>query len=297
MIPSEDVPTEPITIVPEPRPYPEPNTAKRTRKALLWSLVVGSIVLSSSGAALADTSRVVGAMPVGNQSKWTQYFADDFTTDVSLGGFPSSAYRSSWFPYVAGSRDTSGYGTYNAAKTLSVDNSILRAKLFSERGTNYVNAMIAMKTWGHTYGKYEIRLRVPKPIPGYKVVPLLWPDSNDWHEGEVDFPEVHNLTHNDTIRAAIFPGGDPVNPDSWDYRHSTVSIIGEQWHTYGIEWLPNSLTFTIDGVPQGTAVTGVPDTPMHLVLQYETAIDRGPPPAASAGVIEVDWVTAYKPIW
>ena len=51
-------------------------------------------------------------MPVGNivsgGSKWTQIFADDFNTAVSIGGFPGTAYKNTWFVTVGEEEKTRG---------------------------------------------------------------------------------------------------------------------------------------------------------------------------------------------
>jgi beta-glucanase (GH16 family) len=219
--------------------------------------------------------------------------ADDFSTDVALGAFPWSTYRARWAPYTAGSKDTSGYGTYDAAKTVSVSGGVLRTRLHSAGGTPYVNAMIASPTWGQTYGRYSIRMRVPAAVPGYKVVPLLWPDSNNWEEGEIDFPEVNNLVVGEQVKANVYHGGGWNCGCNWSNRTTTTPVVGD-WHVYTTEWTPTSLTFFVDGVQQGAPVTTrVPSRPMHLVLQFETAIGIGAPPSTSAGAVDVDWVTTY----
>lgn len=48
---------------------------------------------------------------------------------------------------------------------------------------------IVTKAWqGQTYGRYSVRFRADA-LPGYKVAWLLWPASDSWSEGEIDFPE------------------------------------------------------------------------------------------------------------
>lgn len=47
---------------------------------------------------------------------------------------------------------------------------------------------------GLVYGRYVIRFEAD-PVPGYKPAWLLWPDSNDWSDAEIDFPEGISAAH------------------------------------------------------------------------------------------------------
>lgn len=80
-----------------------------------------------------------------------------------------------------------------------------------------------------------------------------------------------------------------------------------QWHTFGVEWLPGTVTYTLDGTPWASYTgPGVPDVPMWLAMQaHEGGCERR---AASVGAaqcpiagsprvadIDVDWVAVYEP--
>jgi hypothetical protein len=58
------------------------------------------------------------------------------------------------------------------------------------------------------------------------------------------------------------------------------------------EWTPDAVTFFLDGREVASSPSS-PSTPMHWVLQTETAF--GAPPADVAGHVEVDWVTVQVP--
>ena len=45
------------------------------------------------------------------------------------------------------------------------------------------------KVWQRqAFGRFSVRFR-SDPLPGYKAAWLLWPESDNWNEGEIDFPE------------------------------------------------------------------------------------------------------------
>jgi hypothetical protein len=241
----------------------------------------------------ADPSGV--PMPVVNLAGWRQIVAQDFTAATPLGSFPGGAYSSGFFPY-AGYRDTSGKGTYDPAKVMSVKGGALDWYLHSQSGQSYVSAIVPRvpaTRWGQIYGRYSIRFR-SDVLPGYKLAFMLWPDSDNWSDGEVDFPEVNELTANSFIYANRYAADrSDLTGGTTGFKTST-SAAGSGWHTATIEWGPGRLTYILDGVTLGTTSTNVPYKSMHWVLQVETALSGPAPESSVAGHVQVDWVTMYS---
>jgi len=226
-------------------------------------------------------------MPVGDLSGWHQIFTDDFTTTAELGSFPGTAYGAKWDAYEEGWPDTSHHGTYSPGRTLSVSGGALNIYVHSENGVHLVAApfpKLPNGAFGQTYGRYTVRFR-SDPVPGYKTAWLLWPDTDDWNEGEIDFPE-GNL--DGRIDAFAHYAGNPTDQDAF----STTATY-PSWHTATTEWSPGKITFILDGTVVGTSTTAVPTTPMHFVLQTETCLDSCVPSDGAAGTVQVDWIAIY----
>ena len=231
------------------------------------------------------------AMPVGNLPGWTQVFADNFTENVPVGSFPA-AVSGKWTAYPDGWPDTSGNGTYEPSKVVSIGHGVMDLYLHTENGVHMVSAPEPVipgapgGEGGLLYGRYAMRFRAEQ-VPGYKTAWLLWPDSENWADGEIDFPE-GDLTG--TISAFLHHKGDPHAQDGYSTR-----AIYAAWHTAVIEWTPQSVTFYLDGRVIGTSTNPavIPSTPMHWVLQTETQLSGGPPSDSAAGNVRIDWVTAY----
>jgi beta-glucanase (GH16 family) len=243
---------------------------------------------SSSG---ADPSGQ--AMPVGDIPGWHQVFADSFTTNVPLGSFPT-AVSSKWGAYPDGWHDTSGHGTYMPSKVVSVQNGVMNLHVHTENGVHMVAVPYpvipgASSHNGQLYGRYAVRFRAD-PLAGYKTAFLLWPDSGVWpRDGEIDFPE-GDL--NRTISAFVHRRG---GTRGGDRDHYSTSSTYPSWHTAVIEWGPSATKFILDGATIGTSVRRIPNTPMHWVLQTETALDRKVPSDSTAGDVQIDWVAVYRP--
>ena len=221
-------------------------------------------------------------LPTGDLPGWKQVFADDFSTNAPTGTF-GDVYKNKFSAYH-GFADSYNGGTYNK-NILSVNNGVLDMFLHKEGGRPQVAAPapIVTQPWaGQTYGKFSVRFK-SEALSGYKTAWLLWPDSNNWNEGEIDFPE-GNL--NNTIYGFNHCVGKPASNCS--YADTKTSFT--DWHTATIEWTPKRVTFVLDGQVIANDTSNIPNTPMHWVLQTET---NSPTPKTQDGHLQIDWVTVY----
>ena len=239
------------------------------------------------------------AMPVGditvNGQAWHQVFTDDFTASVPVGSFPS-AVSSKWNAYPDGWPDTTHNGTYECSQVCSEQNGLLNLYLHNSGGLNMVAAPVAKipgadsSTWGDLlYGRYVMRFRADS-LYGYKTAWLLWPESGVWPgDGEIDFPEGDLNGH---ICAYMHWMG-ATSASQQDAYCTSTTYSG--WHTAVLEWLPNRVTFYLDGVMIGNSTAHIPSTPMHWVIQTETSTDGQVPAPSTAGNVQLDWVAVYRP--
>jgi beta-glucanase (GH16 family) len=213
----------------------------------------------------------------------TQTFAEDFTTASAPGAFATD-YAAKWATYN-GFADTSGVGTYDN-KAMSAHDGVLDEYLNKTAdGVTHVAALgpIVTNKWsGQVYGRFSVRFKADA-LAGFKTAFLLWPDSNIWNEGEIDFPE-GNLTN--TMWGYNHCPGSPVQ--NCTYTDTGIGH-GSGFHTLTIDWKPTSLTFTIDGRVTNTTTTNIPTHPMHWVLQTEATGAA----VTAAGHLSIDWATVY----
>lgn len=259
------------------------------------SVDAGTSLPTGADAGVVDTgagSPSGQPMPVGNLPNFQQVFTDDFTTDVPLGSFPA-AVSSRWTAYPSPWPDTSRHGVYSPLKVLSQKNGVLNMYIHTENGVHLVAAPVPKIPGGPSgggllYGRYAVRFRAD-PLRGYKTAWLLWPDSETWpRDGEIDFPE-GNLDR--TIEAYMHRQGATTGGDQDAFSTSTTYSA---WHTAVTEWTPTAVRFILDGVTIGTSTSRIPNTPMHWVLQTETALDGTVPADSVAGNVEIDWVAVWK---
>lgn len=265
-------------------------------------------------------------MPTTDLPSWRWIWGDDFTDWEAAvgsiaptgGGQITPALPGRWGFYPNTYKDTSKRGTYTPEKTVSVSNGVMRVRIHTDSTlTPRVCAPVPMifgpdkntwpdvnKTWpDQTYGRYAVRCRFPRPIPGYKVAWLLWPETgtnttghpNGGGWGEIDFPET-NLDVLDKVGGFVHYLNATVGSDQ--YAMPVKSVDMRQWHTYVIEWSPGIVRFLLDDVTIGGTTNRVPNGPMRWVLQTECRLDlTANPGAAVIGDVEIDWaaVWAYAP--
>ncbi len=122
--------------------------------------------------------------------------------------------------------------------------------------------------------RVEFRIRADA-IAGYKGVPLFWPMSGNWPtDGEIDFPESNFM---DQPKAFMHHQDAALGADQ-DWYQTPTGTSWQTWHDYVIEWIPGiRCEFFLDGVSIGRSASRVPNSPMHLAMQFETGLSGGAP--------------------
>jgi hypothetical protein len=257
------------------------------------ALAVGGIVFLPAGAAPARADSAGGetAAPTSSPAGWTPLYTQDFNTNAALGQF-GNVYGSAWNGY-SGVTDTSGKGTYEPNQVLSVHDSALDFYIHTSNGVHMVAAPLPNGYNGTTYGRYSIRYKTDV-IPGYKIAFLMWPTSDNWNNGEIDYPE-SDLGGNTFYGASAIAGSYNNGNMSWDPSKPYTPTNASTWHVATTEWSPGSIKFYWDDalIGQTQNAAGVPTTPMRWTLQAETNLDGAVVPATSSGHLLVDWVKAW----
>jgi len=232
-------------------------------------------------------------MPVGNLPGWHQVFADDFASDsFPLGSFTGCQTTGCagtpslrWGAVPDGHPDTSGHCQYYPSRTVSIAGGVLDVFLHTDRSGVCMDASLYPRDAAPmTFGRYSVRFRADA-VPGYKGIVFLWPV--DHVHGEIDFPEAN-------LDAPIHGFLHPLAGRQQHQRFvSTASWTA--WHTATLEWTPSRVTFVLDGVSLGTALVGIPRTPMVLAVRGESQLlGARRPPASAQGLLQVAWVTVYS---
>jgi len=123
-------------------------------------------------------------------------------------------------------------------------------------GGRFVTGGFMLNSIAQTYGKYVVRAKFDRSSTVEHCM-LLWPLSG-WPP-EVDFSE--GPTSKGVMATSHWASSN-------SQMHAFKQVDMTQWHTYGVEWTPTRLLFTIDGL--GWASMGgsaVPHQAMKLAIQ------------------------------
>jgi hypothetical protein len=154
------------------------------------------------------------------------------------------------------------------------------------------------KKYTFRHGKVEIRAKMPK---GTGVWPALWmlPAQSAWPP-EID---IYESIDNESRYFVNYHYGSSGNPQQFD-GDSPVPINNidvTQWHTYGVEWYPGLLVFTLDGAEVARATQGIGQidaaAPMYLIMNVALGGNwASEPDGSTPGTAEmrVDWVHVYQ---
>ena len=226
-------------------------------------------------------------MPAGDIPGWHQVFADDFTG--------SALDLTRWHTYSAEpAGDPGGWFDPNHV-SVSGGELVLAGYRDPADGGRWATAGVSSSLGlSQTYGKYLVRLRFDRGV-GVAHTILLWPTDNA-SQPEIDFSE-DNGANRQTDYETLHPA--PLGPQ---IQHATAVDLS-QWHTFGVEWTPGRLVYTLDG-RDTSVVTGahVPSTPMVMDIQTQawacgtSTWEQCPNATTPAHVnLYVDWAVAYSP--
>jgi len=261
---------------------------------------------------------VTQPMPADDGPGWKRVWQNDFVIPAAKGDFPG-IYGPELTGYPDGYKDTetqkkpTNYGWYYPSKVISAHNNSTDAIGVMDIHVHTENVMVnGVSTPIHMtaapqpdpaglsllYARFSVRMRRPVSLPGYKNAFLLWPDSNKWGEGEIDFPENNVEINHHQLNTTDFPG----DPNQKPYIVNLGAMLAD-WHVYTIEWytsplpeIPNVVRYLVDGNIVLVATRDIPYTPHHWSWQIETNIYDGttavtPPADSVEGHYEIDWAT------
>ncbi len=241
------------------------------------------------------------------------------TTPPSSGGLPAAPNGQKWAlrwgdEFSGSSVDTGKWKinnltrpedpnkTWYIPRNVAVSNGTLKltVKQESYNGANYTGGMLESNgsSRRNLYGYYEARIKYNFVGPGF------W--ANFWICGVDRWPpEIDNeiVTHHP---GAVYQANhfrDSAGTHKSDHQYYTLDY--NQWHTYGVLWLPGKpIQFFVDGKPTYSPTSGYESPPtidMYVSLRAGAynAADWGGIPNSSTrfpGQAEYDYVHVYQAV-
>lgn len=244
------------------------------RGALAAVLFAATLVVVPLGNGEAAQAAASTAMPVGNIGKFKQTFKEDFRTAAAANGPFAKTYAKSWQPYPDGMSKM-----YYSGSQISARNGIMDVYLNGTRGAAGTFGTPS-GAWGHVGGKFTVRAAA-KGGDGNGAAFMLWPTSNVWSDGEIDYPEGNFEATPTSFHHSMKPGNE------WNAVVTPTNVSWRYWHIYSVEWIPGkSVTYLLDGRVIRTVTKDVPTTAHRYMFQVGNW--------GAKGHLYIDWVTTYQ---
>ncbi|PCN47669.1 hypothetical protein Csp2054_11205 [Curtobacterium sp. 'Ferrero'] len=248
---------------------PQHRSVRAALTALVLVAGLSVVPFGTTTPALADTSA-----PRGNIGAFKQDFVQDFRTNATAGGQFAKTYANSWQPYPDGMS-----GMYYSGRQISAHAGFMDVVLDGKHGAAGTFGT-PTGAWDRRGGKFSIRARALGG-DGNGAAFMLWPTSNVWTEGEIDYPEANfedaPMSHQHSMKK-----GKEVTATSASTNGSWRS-----WHVYSIEWIPGKyVRYLFDNRVISTVRWDVPKTSHRYMFQVGNW--------GKAGHLEIDWVTTYR---
>ncbi|MGL3199765.1 MULTISPECIES: family 16 glycosylhydrolase [Curtobacterium] len=269
------------------------------RRFVTLGLTGAAATVAATTAALAQGSGTARAATAGTT---TLLAADEF--DGAAGSAPNpSIWR---YDLGAGGWGNGELETYTDSRRNSQldgkGNLVITAR--READGTYTSARLKSEgTYTAQYGRVEARITIPR---GQGIWPAFWMLGADigqvgWPAcGEIDAMEnvgyeptlVHGTVHG--------PGYSGANGISSTYRNPPGAAFADDFHVFGVDWRPDSITWTVDGTAYRTVTRAdvgsnpwVFDGPFFVILNV--AVGGGWPGSPDATTrfpqqMLVDWV-------
>ncbi len=228
------------------------------------------------------------AVTGGDGSSWPTSVAGwklTYSTD-----FPGSSLPSGWYAYD-GEPGGDPYGNWVSSNaTVSGGALHLLATSSAQAGVQFYNNP-------QTYGMYLVRMKGDDE-PGLDInnLAILWPAQSGVWPPEVDFFQDLGGSRQ-SFSASLHPGPSG-NGGCCVIASPTQDSDGTAWHTYGVQWTPSTITYTIDGrvwasVSSSSLYSGTqwPTIPMNLTLQSQN--QGSAQPGGTIDTMTVAWVAEY----
>ncbi|WIA99287.1 glycoside hydrolase family 16 protein [Curtobacterium sp. MCBA15_012] len=218
-----------------------------------------------------DTTPVTAA-PSDDTRPPALSFVEDFDTQAAVGRV-ASTYPQAWQPYPDGTS-----GIYEPSRTVSVHDGVLDVPL-GGAGTAGTFGSLA-GAWGHVGGTFSVRAKATGG-DGNGAAFMLWPSSNVWSDGEIDFPEGNFEERPQAFQHAMTPGREA------ERTQVDSGVSWRDWHTYTVQWEPGrSVTYSVDGRVLETITHDVPTTAHRFMFQTGNW--------GASGNLLVDWVATSE---
>jgi beta-glucanase (GH16 family) len=226
---------------------------------------------------------------------WSEEFNTDGAPDPAKWGYDLGTGSGGW-----GNSELQYYTS--RSENVIVQGGVLKIKAIKESysGSAYTSArIITMNKFAFTYGKVEVRAKLPVGVGTWPAAWMLGSNLNTaiWPAcGEIDIMEHKGSELNKIFGTLHYPGhsGGSANGSTFVIANATT-----EFHIYAVEWTAASIMISVDGVvfhtvPNTAAIPFNHDFFIILNVAMGGTFGGAVDPAFTNATMEVDYVRVTK---
>ncbi len=208
-------------------------------KGIILNLLLGVIVLSS------DTTPLKA-----QEVEWRLVFSDEFNQPNGSQPDPAKWNRAMRNPSIWARWNS------NSDKVVFIKNGSLVCRAIpnkaepSDTAKMLTGGVNTMNKFEFQYGKVEVRMKTNFTRGNF---PAAWMGKTHQHRddlyGEIDIAEI--FSNQNKVYHTIHSQYTMKNPRHGMKTSFTTDVDIRKWHVYGIEWTPDYVLWTVDGVTTG----------------------------------------------
>ena len=233
---------------------------------------------------------------------WDLYASFDFNTPPTAPTFVNTLWGHTHFPGELESYQPANVSASNGVASLTARQESVGGMPFSSgiinTGGNTATGGSISPGFSFLYGYIEGRMKLVSGNgfwTGFWMLPT--PNANGYHDGDGEIDIMEQIGSDPTSIAGSLHH-DPTNRTK-DF-HSGVDLSAD-FHTYGVDWEPDHITWYVDRSPYLTMTTDVPNVPMYVILNLaigDATSWAGTPDATTPfpTTMQVDYVHVYKSV-
>ena len=159
------------------------------------------------------------------------------------------------------------------------------------------------------YGFIEARIKMPAGSGNHPAFWMLGDNINQvgWpYSGEMDIAEIHSNEPTTTTSATHYTTVNSPNTCCFNHQYKVASLsvgadVSAGYHTYGVAWMPNSISYYVDNrlisttTPQNLGGLWVFNSKFFLILN--NAVNEsfsGSWQSLQSSTMSIDWVRSYQ---
>jgi beta-glucanase (GH16 family) len=168
-----------------------------------------------------------------------------------------------------------------------------QAHIIARKAKNsYISGFLTtFGTFAQTYGRFEIRFRIPAGRglePVFRLLPITG--------GDIPAIDVMNAAGDEPSKALFSNHWGDARADR-DYTGSyTVDDLSIGFHTITVTWDEEKIIWTVDGFERFSSFDGVPHQPMYLAVSLGVGTEKSGDPDATTkfpASLDIDYIRVF----